>query len=124
MVEQVAAAVESLSPEERDRALILAPSYGHAGALELLGRDLDLPPVISPQNNYYLWASQETDMAPEVLISIDYESILTEVFDDVEQFGIYKCQYCMSWRNNAPILIARGPRATLAKVWPRIKNFQ
>ncbi len=124
MVEEVAAAVDTLTPEERSQALILAPSYGHAGALELLGSDLDLPHVVSPQNTYYLWASEETDMEPEVLISIGYEDTLRDYFDDVQQVGVSRCTYCMSWRNNMPILIARRPRGTLRETWPLIKNYQ
>jgi len=124
MVDDVAAAVDTLSPAERRQALILAPSYGHAGALEFLGRNLDLPHVISPQNSYYLWASEETDMEPDILISIGYEGTLQDYFDDVQQVGVSRCQYCMSWRNDMPIMIARGARGSLRDVWPRIKNFQ
>jgi hypothetical protein len=122
MVEEVTAAVDSLTAGERAQAIILAPSYGHAGALELLGEDL--PPVISPQNTYYLWATEETDMEGKVLISIGYENSLSDYYEEVERFGVSNCHYCMSWRNNMPITIARHPTRSLREAWPQLKNFQ
>ena len=35
---------------------VLAPNYGDAGALDLLGRGRGLPRAISGHNNYWLWA--------------------------------------------------------------------
>jgi len=40
-VDDVEAVVQTLDPAERERAIILAPSYGHAGAIELFGRGFD-----------------------------------------------------------------------------------
>lgn len=49
----VEAVARTLSLEERNRAIVLVPSYGQAGALELLGRGRNLPPVSATQNNYH-----------------------------------------------------------------------
>jgi len=122
LVDQVAAASDTLTPDERRKALILAPSYGHAGALELLGKNLDLPPVVSPQNSYYLWGPRKGEM--EVLISIGYGDALPEYFEDVRQVGLYRCGYCMRWRDNTAIWVARGPKVPFHTVWPKLKNFQ
>ena len=54
LVAQVAAIYENLPPNEQRRTLILARSYGHAGALELLGEPYELPPVVSAHNTYHM----------------------------------------------------------------------
>ena len=45
----------TLRRRRRRTARIIAPSYGHAGALELLG---DLPPVLSTHNTYHMWGRE------------------------------------------------------------------
>ena len=124
LVTAVAAVVDSeLTPEERQRTLILVPSYGHAGALELLGKPHDLPPVASPQNTYHLWGFG--DLPTDVLISVGIgPDSLRELYEEVQQVAVYRCDYCMPWRDNAPIYVARGPKVPLADVWPRFKHYE
>ena len=60
-VDDVARVHESLPLEDRRRALVYVPSYGHAGALELLGPARGLPPVIASQNTYWHWSVGRLD---------------------------------------------------------------
>ena len=124
LVREVAAVVENeLTAEERQRTLILVPSYGHAGALELLGEAYDLPPVASPQNTYHLWGIG--DAPTDVLISVDIgPEPLRELYAEVRQVAVYRCEYCMPWRDDAPIYLARGPKVPLEEVWPRFKHYE
>ena len=48
---QVAEIYQSIPAEERPRTVILTGNYGEAGALDLYGRDYDLPRVISGTNS-------------------------------------------------------------------------
>jgi hypothetical protein len=57
LADQVTRVAESLPAAERARAVVIAPSYGQAGALELLGRGL--PPVLSGHNTYFLWGLEQ-----------------------------------------------------------------
>lgn len=106
LVDQVTRIYLGLPEEERSRAILVAPSYGQAGALELLGRGL--PPVFSGHNTYFLWGLAQ---APKV----DAE---------VEEVAVHRCRYCMRWRDHMAIHVARGPVVPLAEVWPRLKHFQ
>jgi hypothetical protein len=83
LADEVATAVEALRPAERNHAIILAPSYGQAGAIELFGRGFSeetakalfeteergLPPVFSGQNNYFLWGPPEDPVEAAVFVS-------------------------------------------------------
>ena len=99
LVMEVTTVYESLPDEEKRNATILAPSYGHAGAIELFGRGL--PPVISPHNSYFLWGKDTAErLSRGVAVTLGYdEEDLRDVYRTVERVGVYDCQFCMPWRD-------------------------
>lgn len=127
LASDVRAIYEGLDPDEKATATILAPSYGHAGALELLGSAL--PPVVSPHNTYFFWSREHVARLRQgPVISIGYgPSDLGPWFDRVERVGTHRCDYCMTWRNDVPLYLARGGRFTLEdaeKAWERAKHYE
>jgi len=128
LVDQVTPVYESLSAEERARAVILAPSYGHAGALELFGKGR-LPPVMSPQNSYHLWGREDLRLLEGgVLISIGYDAgDIGAMYESIDEVAVYDCDYCMTWRDEMPIYIARGlriPASELGAAWEAAKHYE
>lgn len=125
--EQLAAdvgrAAGRLSPEERASTVILAPSYGQAGAIEHFGRGRDLPPVYAPHNNYYLWGPPENSVRTVIVVGFR-ESTLRERFTDVRLALVHDCEWCPGWRDRTSIWIARGPQASLRDSWPKLKHFE
>ena len=126
LVAQVSDIVAALPQEQRRRALILAPSYGHAGALELLG---DLPPVVSGQNTYHMWGRElSAGLADGPLIALGARrDDLESLYDDVQQVGIYECDYCMNWRNDMVIYVARQPKLSASEfeeAWELFKHYE
>ncbi len=127
LVAQVTEIYEALPPEERARAVIAAPSYGHAGAFELLGEGL--PPVISAHNTYHMWSREHLARAANgVVIAVGWdEDALNETFGDVRRVGTYTCDYCMSWRNDMSLHVARQPKPSLAELregWELSKHYE
>jgi 4-amino-4-deoxy-L-arabinose transferase-like glycosyltransferase len=121
-VDQVVEVVSSLEPEELEHAAILTPSYGHAGALELLGPE-HLPPVISGHNNWHLWGLPEQPI--EVLVSVGYgASTLGSMFERVEQVDATACTYCMAWRDGLPIMVSRGVKVPIREKWTDLKHYE
>jgi len=123
-VADVAAVVSSLSPEDRARAIVYAPSYGQAGALELLGPARGLPPtVICNHNTYHRWSVGHTDS--DVLVAAGArENELRMLFRDVREARVHHCEYCMSWRDGMRIFVARDPIEPLSRFWPQIRHFE
>jgi len=124
-VADVEAAARDLTPEQRSRSVIVVPSYGHAGALELFG-SADLPPVMSTQNTYYLWGLELlAQRRVEGGIAVDFGADgLREIYAQVTFAGLHRCTYCMPWRAELPIFRVANPRVPLAEVWPRLKHYE
>jgi MFS family permease len=66
LVATVTDVVDTLTPDERARAVILTANYGQAGAIELLGDGL--PPVASGHNGYWDWGPPPDDRTLIVLV--------------------------------------------------------
>ena len=82
-----------------------------------------MPRVISNHNNYWYWAAGSLDM--DVLAAVDaYPRDLERLFTEVRLAGVHRCTYCMSWRDQMPIYVARGRRGSLAALWPSLRKFQ
>lgn len=123
LARDVAKAYYSLSEQERGETVILAPSYGHAGALELYGPRYGLPPVCSPHNNYHLWGLP--DRPVRTVISLGYgPDEIGSLFEDMQEVGVYQCDYCMRWRDDMSIYVARRPRVDLGAAWEDFKHFE
>jgi len=116
----VAAAHASLNPSERRGALVLASNYGEAGALDLYGPGLGLPPVVSPHLTYYYWAPAR--MSPNVVIAVGYErQDLEPLFADVTEVGTISNSYGVANQEaGMPIFVCRSPRRPLWQAWPSL----
>jgi 4-amino-4-deoxy-L-arabinose transferase-like glycosyltransferase len=122
LVDAVEAARDSLSPEERERSVVYAPSFGAAGALHFLGRDRELPPVISGHNNYFLWGHGGTE--GEVLIAVvDDRAALAWAYESVERVSEIDCEYCDSLTDGWSVFVCRGLRVPFEEVWQRARRF-
>jgi 4-amino-4-deoxy-L-arabinose transferase-like glycosyltransferase len=113
----------SLPAEDQAKACIFTLNYGEAGALQFYSSKYDLPPVISGHNNYYLWGPGSC--TGEVVIYLSWTDVddLEQVFADVQQVAVNKCQYCMPFENDLPIFLCRGIKVPIEQAWPQTKFF-
>lgn len=122
-VDDVVRVVQRLTESERARTAILAPSYGQAGALELLGRGHDLPPVYSGHNHYSFWGPPPDSVTTLVVVGFSEERI-RRFFEQVELAEVHRCAQCTPWRDEMPIWIARGRTRPMAEVWRAVRHFE
>ena len=123
-VDDVAAVVQEIPPEERRHAIILVPTYSQAGALELLGRGRNLPPVYATQNSYYHWGPPPDSVDVTIVTGPFPEAMVRDFYDSVELARVRDCDWSVPWVGKAPIWIARGQRAPLHEVWPTLKHYE
>lgn len=122
-VEQVYA---SLPPAEQSQACVLTSNYGEAAALQQLGSPGKLPPVISGQNDYYIWGPG--GCTGKVLIVVNYSSTVVPdaaaMYRHVRRAATHHCRYCVDYERAVPIYVLSGAsKPIFPGQWSRFKHF-
>ncbi len=118
----IASVYHSLPAGERERACIFVQNYGEAGAVDLFGPALGLPPAICGHNSYHLWGARGCTGEVLVVLGGDEEEMRAG-FASLERAATFTCTDCMPYENDRPIWIGRGLHPPLAELWPRLKSF-
>ena len=122
LAQTVAQVHATLPPDERRVAGIFAGNYGQAGAIDLFGPELGLPPAMSGHNSYYLWGPGKWN--GDVLLVIgSTEEAIRKSFEEVEFGAVYTFPDCMPYENNKTIWIARRLKLPIDALWPGIKHY-
>lgn len=124
LADDVEAVAARIDPQQRRRAIVLVPSYGQAGAIELLGRGRGLPPVYAAQNSYHDWGPPNDPVDVAIVMGPFSEETVRRLFDDVELVCVHDCDWCMKWRDQTPIWLARGQRMPIRRAWPSMKHYE
>jgi len=123
LAEAVARAADTLSPADRAAAVVLARSYGEAGALEHYAAELSLPPAVSGHNNYWLWGLG--DRSGDVAIAIaESDAQLARWYTSVERVGAVECRWCVPRLAAASVYVVRGLRVPRDEFWAAQRRFQ
>jgi 4-amino-4-deoxy-L-arabinose transferase-like glycosyltransferase len=122
-VAAVARVVAALPVSDRIQAVVYTTNYGRAAALELLGRGLDLPPVICGHNQYFLWGVPGD---PQVVVALGGRPLdYARDFDEVTRVGTTpSIAQGMTYESEIPIFLLRRPRRAVAESFSAAKHFQ
>jgi hypothetical protein len=118
----VATAYQRLTPEERRHARVFGQNYGEAGAIDVLGRKLGLPPAMSGHNSYWLWGPGNFDGSVLIIIGGDREDN-AQFFEQIEIVGQTHSPYAMPYENGLDVSIARKPKVNLREAWAKVKKY-
>jgi hypothetical protein len=123
LVGQVVEIYDSLSPEERSRAVILTNNYGEAGAINTYGRPLGLPTAVTGELTYWYWRPASLD-GPVIAVGMDPQFLET-LFQSCQQVGAIANPYGLQNEEfGRPLAVCRGPRYPLDDLWSRLKAFR
>ncbi len=117
LADVVAGACSTLSPDELRHSAIICNNYGNAGALELFGPALGLPPVHCVHNSFHTWGPPADSITTFILVHIP-RADADAVFDSVVVAGEHVCVDTTPPQQHITILIARHPRISIARNWP------
>ncbi len=122
MAEKVAAAYDSLEPEEQAHCIIFGQNYGEAGAIDVLGRRRGLPRASSGHNSYWLWGPSDPAAQVAIIIGGELEDNQA-VFESLERVDTIRCELCMPYERELPVYIGRKPKVPPNALWPQLKRF-
>jgi hypothetical protein len=113
----------TLSPSERERAVVFGALFGDTAAVNFLGRARGLPRAISGHNSYWLWGPEGA--TGEVLLALaGSDERLREWYEDVRRVAEIDCEYCMPGVARMGVYVCRRPRRPIAQWWPEAKIYQ
>jgi len=118
-VRAVARVFDSLPPEERRDAVILAANYGRAGAIDWYGPRLGLPGAVCPCGTYWQFGPGVMPGRVAVAVGIS-DRFLRELFDTVTPAATVREPWGVEEEQEVVISVAKGPRRTLQALWPTI----
>jgi hypothetical protein len=123
---QVSKIYQSIPESEKPHSAILVGNYGEAGALDLYGKQYNLPSVISGGNS--MWYRGYGDPEPETVIVVGFESAYAgHFFKSCESRGIVKNSYNVKNEESSHhtgLFICREPRQPWSTMWQQMQWFQ
>jgi hypothetical protein len=122
LVDSVEVVYATLSAPEQAACVVYGQNYGEAGAIDVLGRRVGLPPAISGHNSYWYWGPGTWSGEVAIVIGGRRED-LEEHFHSVEAAAKTGCTYCMPYENGLTIWIARGLRESVKSLWAGTRHL-
>jgi 4-amino-4-deoxy-L-arabinose transferase-like glycosyltransferase len=123
---QVKNIYQSIPEGEKPHTVILAGNYGEAGALDLYGRSLGLPPVISGADSF--WYRGYGSFEPETVIVVGFErGYAGQFFSSCTSAGTVTNQYNVrneETTRHTGLYVCRRPRQPWAEMWKGMLWFQ
>ncbi len=121
MATAVAQIYNSLPPDVRAHTAIFGQNYGQAGAVDLFGPRLGLPPALSGHQSYFLWGPRGYT-GESMIVMGDRRENLQQLFTSVEWKAHVSHPYSMPYEQ-IDIFYCRGLKQPLAAIWPKVKNW-
>jgi Dolichyl-phosphate-mannose-protein mannosyltransferase len=113
----VAMVYGSLTPQEQRRTVLYGANYGQAGALDLYGRRLGLPPVVSLAGSFYLFGPGDRPGDIVILLGVEREDLQSITCESLEMPARVTNPWGVDEEQDVPILVCRGPSLTLQQLW-------
>jgi 4-amino-4-deoxy-L-arabinose transferase-like glycosyltransferase len=102
---------------QRAGALLFGANYGQAGALDLYGRELGLPPVVSLAGSWYFFGPGDRPGNPVVLLGVEPEEIETIGCASVELATRVENYWGVPEERDVPVTICYDPSITVQQLW-------
>ncbi len=118
----VARVYAALPPAERAHAAIFAHDYGEAAAIDVFGVRYGLPPATSGHNQYWLWGPRGWNGS--VIVDVGGEVAQDRrVCRSATLAAVSSPPYAMAYERGLGIVICRGLRIPVARLWPHEKEY-
>jgi 4-amino-4-deoxy-L-arabinose transferase-like glycosyltransferase len=117
--EAVVAVVATLTPAEREGTVLYGGNYGEAGALDLYGRRLGLPPVVSQAGSWYFFGPGPSGTEVVVTLGVEPEEAAAAQCGSLVMAARVPNPWGVEEERDVPILVCRNPGVTMRELWAR-----
>ena len=119
---QVGAAWSKIPAAERARTAIKVDNYGEAGALDVYGQPLGLPPALSGHNQYYLWGLRGQH-PQNALVVQNHPEDLAPYCQATTLLATTSSPFAMAYENGKAIVYCKSLKVDLKVLWPGLKTY-
>ena len=119
LVQATADVYRDLPDADRTRAVLIGGNYGEAGALDLFGPKLGLPPVVSAAGSYWFFGPGKLPGDVAIVVGAD-STDLAPFFGEVHLARTVSNPLGVPEERLVRIYVCRKPRQTLQQVWPAL----
>jgi hypothetical protein len=102
---------------ERAGALLYGANYGQAGALDLYGRELGLPPVVSMAGSWYFFGPGDRPGNPVVLLGVEPEELVSIGCASVEVATRVENYWGVPEERDVPVTFCYDPSISVQRLW-------
>lgn len=102
---------------ERAGALLYGANYGQAGALDLYGRELGLPPVVSLAGSWYFFGPGDRPGNPVVLLGVEPEDLVSIGCASVELATRVQNYWGVPEERDVPVTFCYDPSISVQRLW-------
>jgi hypothetical protein len=123
ILDALTAAQATLTPAEREDAVVFGSWFGDTGAVNFFGPERGLPPAIGAHNQYWLWGPGDWNGEVALVLAAPDDPV-TARFERAERVAEVDCRYCMPNVDRLGVYVAKGLRDTVAVTWPSLKHYE
>ena len=122
LIDQVVAVYETIPAGQRTDVAIFTGSYGEAGAIDVLGPAVGLPPATSGHNTYWLWGPP--DRHGSVIGVGQIGDVLARICPDTVEVATITNPYGVENEEaGLPIYLCLAPDGQLADIWDDVRHY-
>ena len=122
LVATVARVYDTLPPDQREQAAIVADNYGEAAAIDFFGKPYGLPPALSGHNNYWIWGTH--GFTGNVVIDVNGDCGASQhLFQASHLAARFNAPWVISYEHDIPITVCTGLKQPLATLWPHLRDY-
>lgn len=118
--EAVAEVYRALPPEDQAETVLAGNNYGQAGALDLYGRRLGLPPVVSAAGSFWLFGPGERPGRVLILLGVEAASLAEIGCRELREVTRVRNPWGVPEERDVPVTLCKDPAVTLQEIWPQL----
>lgn len=115
----VARAYRALTEAEQEDVVLYGGNYGEAGALDLYGPGLGLPPVVSLAGSWYSFGPGERAGRTLIFLGVEPEQLDEIACRSLEVAERVTNPWAVPEQQDVPVLVCREPSMTVQELWAR-----